>query len=474
VLTVAVLGAVEARRDGVRLDLPAGKTTELLARLALDAGRRVRVDALLEDLWVDSAERNTLQSKVSQLRRALGDKDLVVGSGDSYTLAVPQEAVDAFRLVQLATASTAARAAGDLATSLERALEGLALFRGAALIDAGDWASPHRSRFEELRLGLVEVAMAARVDLDAGGEVVAELASLVEEHPLREGLWATLITALYRAGRQADALAAYSRVRRLLADELGIDPGVRLQSLERQVLQHSPDLESTGPQTMASPGNVPPVPALIVGRDDDVAEVVSAVELHRLVTVVGHGGVGKTRLALEVAHRLIAPGGVWLVRLDVVDANAVLSEVVAETLQVSGGERSLRDRLAGAATVLLLDNCEHVIGRVARLVESLLGAVPRLRVLATSQAPLGLEDEHQHQLQPLTQEQSVTLFARRARELRHQFVLDATTTAAVEEVCRSLEGLPLAIELAAARVRSLSVRDIARRLDDRFTPARPE
>ena len=120
-LTVAVLGAVEARRDGVRLDVPAGKTTELLARLALDAGRRVRVDALLEELWVDSAERNTLQSKVSQLRRALGDKDLVVGSGDSYTLAVPQEAVDAFRLVQLATASTAARAAGDLATSLGRA-----------------------------------------------------------------------------------------------------------------------------------------------------------------------------------------------------------------------------------------------------------------------------------------------------------------------------------------------------------------
>jgi predicted ATPase/DNA-binding SARP family transcriptional activator len=469
VLTVAVLGAVEARRDGVRLDVPAGKTTELLARLALDAGGRVRVDALLEDLWVDPAGRNTLQSKVSQLRRALGNRDLVVGSGDSYALALPDEAVDAFRVVQLAAESAAARAAGDFATSLQRALEGLALFRGPVLVDAGDWASPHRNRLEELRLGLVEAAMGARIALGASGEVVAELGSLVEEHPLREGLWAALITALYRAGRQADALAAYSRLRRLLADELGVDPDVRLQSLEQQVLQHSPDLESTGPQTVASPGNVPPIPALIVGRQDDVAEVVSAVELHRLVTVVGSAGVGKTRLALEVAHRLTAPGGVWLVRLDVVDASAVLSEVVAETLHVSGGERSLRERLSGAGTVLLLDNCEHVIGRVARLVESLLDAVPRLRVLTTSQAPLGLEHEHQHQLQPLNQEQSITLFACRAQELRRRFVLDAATTAAVEEVCRSLDGLPLAIELAAARVRSMSVRDIARRLDDRFT-----
>jgi predicted ATPase/DNA-binding SARP family transcriptional activator len=469
VLTVAVLGAVEARRDGVRLDVPAGKTTELLARLALDVGGRVRVDAILEDLWADPAGRNTLQSKVSQLRRALGDKDLVVGSSDSYALALPGEAVDAFRVVQLAAESAAARAAGDFATSLKRALEGLALFRGPVLVDAGEWASPHRSRLEELRLGLVEAAMAARVALGAGGEVVAELGSLVEEQPLREGLWAALITALYRAGRQADALAAYSRVRRLLADELGVDPGSRLQSLEQQVLQHSPDLESSGPQTMASPGNVPPVETPTIGRAEDVAEVVSAVATHRLVTVVGAGGVGKTRLALEVAHRLTAPGGVWLVRLDVIDPSIKLSHVLAETLQVSGGEQSLRERLSGAVTVLLLDNCEHVVGRVAGLVRSLLDAVPRLRVLATSQAPLGLEDEHQYQLQPLTQEQSVTLFVRRAQELRRQFVLDEATTAVVEEVCRSLDGLPLAIELAASRVRSLSVRDIARRLDDRFT-----
>ena len=467
-LRVAVLGAVEAHRDGVRLDLPAGKTTELLARLALDPGTRVRVDALLDDLWADPAGRNTLQSKVSQLRRALGDKDLVRGSADGYALVVPDEAVDAERAVQLADASAAARAAGDLAASLAAAQEGLALYRGAVLVDAGDWATPHRNRLEEVRLGLLETAMADRVDLGAGGEVVAELGSLVEEYPLREGLWAALVTALYRAGRQADALAAYARVRRLLADELGVDPGPTLEAVQQQVLQHSPDLERSGPPSLTTPGNLPPVPALLVGREDDLAEVVSALARHRLVTVVGPGGVGKTRLALEVASRLTPPGGVWLVRLDAVEADANLADVLTETLHVGGGERSLHERLSGADTVLLLDNCEHVVDRVALLVQSLLDAVPQLRVLATSQASLGVEEEYRQQLEPLTQEQSVTLFVHRAQELRRSLVLDAAATAVVGDVCRSLDGLPLAIELAAARMRSLSVHDIARRLEDRF------
>ena len=465
-LTVSVLGVVEAYRDDVRVELPGGKTTEVLARLALDPGRPVRVDLLLEDLWGGPTGRNTLQSKISQLRQALGDRDAVLASSDSYILAVPPEAVDAFRVARLAAGSAAARAAGDHGASLERALEGLSLFRGAVLAGVGDWATPHRDRLEEVRLGLVEDAMTARVELGAGGEVVAELRSLVEQHPLREGLWAALIKALYQAGRQAEALSAYAAVRQLLADELGVDPGVGLQALHQQVLQHSPELESSGPRT---PGNLPPVETPTIGREQDVAAVLSAVAAHRLVTVVGPGGVGKTRLALEVAHRLSPPGGVWLVRLDVLDAGAAVTEVmVAETLQVSGGEPALRERLSGAGTILLLDNCEHVLDRVAPLVQSLLDALPQLRVLATSQAPLGLDGEHHYQLEPLTREQSVTLFVRRAQEFRRQFVLDPATAAAVAEVCESLDGLPLAIELAASRVRSLSVRDIARRLDDRF------
>ena len=185
-LTVSVLGVVEAYRDDVRVELPGGKTTEVLARLALDPGRPVRVDLLLEDLWGGPTGRNTLQSKISQLRQALGDRDAVAASSDSYILAVPPEAVDAFRVARLAAGSAAARAAGDHGASLERALEGLSLFRGAVLAGVGDWAAPHRDRLEEVRLGLVEDAMTARVELGAGGEVVAELRSLVEQYPLRE------------------------------------------------------------------------------------------------------------------------------------------------------------------------------------------------------------------------------------------------------------------------------------------------
>jgi predicted ATPase/DNA-binding SARP family transcriptional activator len=469
VLTVSVLGTVEVLRDGVQLDLPAGKTSELLVRLALAAGSHVRADALIEDLWSRPTGRNTLQSKVSQLRRALGDKDLVVGTQDGYTLALDPAAVDAVRVVELAAQAAEARAAGDPAAALERTREGLALFRGEVLVAAGDWAAPHRTRLEEVQLGLVEDTMAARIELGAGSEVVGELESLVEQHPLREGLWTSLITALYRAGRQAEALAAYGRVRRALVDELGIEPGPALRSLERLVLQQSPSLDvGSSPHAIGVPGNLPAPAGPLVGRDEDLKGLVATMDEHRLVTVVGTAGVGKTRLATEAGRVLTAPGGVWLVRLDAVDASAALPRVVVETLHVSGGEHALHERLSGAATVLLLDNCEHVVAPVGALVRSLLDAVPQLRVLATSQVPLGLEDEHVHPLEPLTQDQSVALFTRRAREMRRQLVLDTDTVAAVEEVCRSLDGLPLAIELAASRVRSLSVRDIARRLDDRF------
>ena len=453
----------------MRLDVPAGKTSELLARLALAAGSHVRSDVLIEDLWSTPTGRNTLQSKVSQLRRALDDKDLVLGNQDGYILAIKPTAVDAVRVVALAAQVAEARTAGDPAHALERSREGLALFRGEVLADAGDWAAPHRTRLEELRLGLVEDAMAARVELGAGSELVGELESLVEQHPLREGLWTSLITALYRAGRQAEALAAYGRVRRALVDELGIEPGAALRSLEALVLRQSPTLDaSTLTVSISLPGNLPTPTAPLVGRDADRSGLVAAMDEQRLVTLVGTAGVGKTRLATEVGRGLTAGGGVWLVRLDAVDATADLARVVAETLHVTGDESALHDRLAGDGTVLLLDNCEHVVTSAASLVRRLLDAAPHLRVLATSQLPLGLEDEYVHHLEPLTQDQSVELFTRRAQEMRRRLVLDADSVAAVDEVCRSLDGLPLAIELAASRVRSMSVRDIARRLDDRF------
>ncbi|HEY5979416.1 MAG TPA: BTAD domain-containing putative transcriptional regulator, partial [Microlunatus sp.] len=372
-LTVGVLGPVEARLDGVLTPVPAGKTTELLARLALDVGRPVRVDTLVEDLWGQPTALNTLQSKVSQLRRTIG-RELVVSVGEAYRLALPPEAVDTTELSALVTTSAAAAAAGDPAASLAAARAGLALFRGDVLPGVGDWALPHRARWDEVKLSLLERVMAGRVDLGAGGEIVAELQTLTDEHPLREGLWVTLITALYRAGRQSDALAAHRRVRRLLDDELGVEPGPALRALEQQILRQSPRLVSGGGvRGVRAPGNLPPPVGDTIGRDDDLAAVLGALAGHRLVTILGPGGVGKTRLALEVAHRLDPPpGGVWLIRLDGVDASADLAAVVAETLRVVGGEPGLHDRLAGADTVIVLDNCEHLVGAVADLVEALL------------------------------------------------------------------------------------------------------
>jgi len=475
-LTVAVLGQVEIHRDGVRLPLPSGKTTEVLVRLALDAGRVVHADRLIDDLWGPAATatgKNTLQSKVSQLRRALGDADLVISGNGGYTLCVEPGNVDALHVAGLATSAGAARRSGDAQAALDLAAQALALFRGE--LPDGDWLLPHRVRLEEIRLGLLEDHLAARVDLGTGGEVIGELEGLVERHPLREGLWASLITALYRAGRQADALAAYARVRQVLVDELAVEPGPDLRALERQVLRQSPALGHK-----PSVGNLPGLTAPLVGRSGDLAALDRLLRDRRLVTLVGPAGVGKTRTAIEVARPLDAPGGVWLVRLDAADASTSLPQAVAETLHLAGGASTLVERFSGAPTVLVLDNCEHVVDAVAELAGHLLDATTDLRVLATSQVPLGMDGEAVYPLEPLSIADSTALFAARAAETRRQFVLDADTAATVEEICRSLDGLPLAIELAAARVRSLSVREIARRLDDRFvllrdpTSRRPE
>jgi predicted ATPase/DNA-binding SARP family transcriptional activator len=470
-LTVALLGAVEVRDDGSLLAVPAGRTTELLVRLALARGVRVRTDALLEDLWGGAAaSRNTLQSKVSQLRRALGSADLVRGIGDGYLLAVEPHQVDVGRAIALAAEASAALEGDASAEASARALEGLSLFRGDVLMECGDWAVPYRVQLEEVRLTLVEVAMTSRTDLGAGGELIGELEALVTQHPLRERLWASLITALYRSGRQAEALTAYARVRTLLVEELGVEPGPELRDLEAQVLRQGPRVSNPRPHdALVRPGNLPERAAELVGRDGDVARVMQSMDDHRLVTLVGTAGIGKTACALAAAQRRHLPGGVWLIRLEGLDGSADLRNVVAGHLHVSGGEAALLERLSGAQTLLLLDNCEHVVEAVAALVSWLQATVPSVRFLLTSQVPLRVDGESVHHLAPLEQADAVTLFATRAKALRPRFALDDRTTDLVGDICRSLDGLPLAIELAAGRARSMSVPDIARRLDDRFT-----
>jgi predicted ATPase/DNA-binding SARP family transcriptional activator len=493
VIAVSVLGSVELRRDGERIPVRSGKTAEVLVRLALEAGVMVRTERLIEDLWADDAAgtaRNTLQTKVSRLRRALGDAALVTGTSAGYTLHVEPSAVDALEVLQLAEQASAFRSAGDASAALETSATALAMFGGDILSGAGEgeWLIPYRARLEEARLGLIEGQLGARLDLGASAAVIGDLESLAGAHPHREGLWALLMIALYRDGRQADALATYQRVRGWLADELGLDPGLHLQQLEQQILSHDVALgvphstgRGLGPDLPA--GNLPSMSVELVGRDGALATVSDLIATERLVEIVGAGGVGKTALAIAAGRAVNAAdhverAGVWLARLETAATEDDVVDTVVAALNV-GSETALFERLKRSSALIILDNCEHVVDAAASLAVRLLDAAPALRILCTSQVPLDLDGEVVFELAPLELADAVSLFSRRAsaqRAIRAQGQADH----AVEELCRSLDGLPLAIELAAARTKTLSVDEITRRLDDRFvvlsdpTSRRPE
>ncbi len=484
---ISVLGPAEVRRDGQLLRVPGGKTAELLVRLAFDAGLYVSADLLVEDVWGADAvntRRNTLQSKVAKLRRAFGDP-LVISSGDGgYRLDAERSEVDAPAVLRDAATASGLLDAGDAGGAAALSAEALERYRGDVLAAAGDWAVPHRARLEEARTQLVETRFAARLALGDAGDVIGELEAAVATSVYAEGLWELLITALYRAGRQADALAAHRRVRTQLMDELGLDPGPRLQQLEQQILNHDPALRAPERAAARATGNLPSISAQLVGRETEIAALAELLEGHRLVEVVGPGGIGKTAVAIETGRRLVeandAPaGGVWLARLEAATtADEVLDALIA-ALNVAGGEAALLERLKSSPAVVILDNCEHVFDAAAALAVRLLDSAPGLRILATSQIPLDVDGETVVELAPLPLSDAVDLFTLRAVARRgDRPVGDADD--AVRDLCRSLDGLPLAIELAAARTKTLSIEEITRRLDDRFsvlsdpTSRRPE
>jgi predicted ATPase/DNA-binding SARP family transcriptional activator len=483
VIQIAVLGPIEVRRDGHIVPVPAGRTSELLVRLALETGVLVRSDRLVDDLWTEGVvhtRRNTLQSKVAKLRRALGDPSVIASGDGGYTLAVAPSEVDA--LAVLAHAATASRLldAGDDLGAADLCASALKMYRGDVLAAAGDgeWVNPHRARLEETQRRLVETQFSARLRLGDVGDVIAELEVAVARYPFQEGLWELLITALYRAGRQADALATYQRVRKQLASELGLEPGSQLQQLEQQILIHDAALGAPNRVVRASgdnmtAGNLPSLSAGLVGRETEVAALSQMLGSERLVEIVGPGGVGKSAVAIATGRVLSSSndqtsGGVWLARLDTAATADDVVDTLIAALNVTGGEAALFERFKGAAALLILDNCEQVIDIVAALAVRLLDAAPGLRILCTSQIPLDVEGEAVFKLAPLALSDAVELFTRRASTRRlNQTAIEADD--AVHALCRSLDGLPLAIELAAARTTTLSIEEIIRRLDDRFT-----
>jgi predicted ATPase/DNA-binding SARP family transcriptional activator len=492
-----VLGPLAVWTDaGTPVVVPGAKVRALLADLLVHRGNLITTDRLIEDLWGAHAPRQplgALQVKVSQLRRALdgaepGARGLVVSRGPGYVLDVPASAVDAGRFAELVAAARSAEQPTELLT------EALALWRGPAFADVADdeFAAPAIAELEELRLGAVEQHAEARLELGEVDAVIGELNTLLDQHPLREKLQATRLRALYRAGRQAEALQRYDDLRIRFRDELGVDPGPELVELHRAILNQEPALgapaSSTTPRT-----NLPAAWDEMVGRDDEVADLRAVLGTARLVTLTGPGGVGKTRLAVETA-RLLVPAtrdGVWMIDLSGVDsacddAHAQLAELVCAALALHDDTSSpvsaepldhIADVLADRQALLLLDNCEQVVEPAAELVAMLLRRAPGVRVLATSQEPLSLRGEVVWQVPALdlpgeaadpARSAAVRLFVARAAAAAPGFVLTPENVPVVAAVCRRLDGLPLALELAAARVRTLGLAELATRLDDRF------
>ncbi len=454
----AILGPLRVAGPGGEIPVPGAKQRALLAALLL--GHRdgvVSADRLIDELWGDeppATAAKSLQVHVSQLRRVLGDGQPIVTRPTGYSVELAPGALDLDRFERGLDDARRLRAAGDLPGAAAALREGLELFRGPPLADVEllGRSSAEGTRIESTRLAALEDRL--ELDLATGGHgaVIAELEALVGEHPYRERLHAHLMLALYRAGRQADALDAFRRARTVLVEELGLDPGPELQRLEAAVLAQDPalDLDRPAPaaRRAAAPApDLPAAPAGLVGRDAELEALAALLREARLVTVLGPGGVGKTSVALELAHRL-APefrDGARFVPLAAVDTRERLEEELAQV----DGER-----------LVVLDNFEQLLD-AAPAVADLLAVQPGATVLVTSQAALRLAGEREAPLAPLAAEPAVELFLSRARGADPD-------DPAIPEICRRLDGLPLAIELAAARTRLLSPAAILDRLGRRL------
>jgi predicted ATPase/DNA-binding SARP family transcriptional activator len=493
-----MLGAFEVRTDdGSFADVPGARLRGLLAALALNPGHVVPKATLVGWIWGErppAGAANALHRLVSRLRKALPE-GAVEGHTDGYRLTVRPDSVDAVRFERLVGE---ARNAEDLRrVGLLR--EALALWRGAAMQDVGlpesmafDAAA---TRLEGLRLAAMEDRYDAEVDLGRGAEVVTELTDLVAAHPVRERLVAALMRALVASGRDTEALRVYERTREALADELGADPSPELSALHVAVLRG--ELGGRKPERREQPvkSNLRSELTSYVGKDADVTAVRDLVAEHRLTTLIGPGGSGKTRLATETARTLAGdlPDGAWMVELAAIGADADVAQATLDALRLRDAllgdapDAEPTDRVVAAIRdremLLVLDNCEHVIESAATFAHRLLGECRRLRVLATSREPLGITGEALWPVAPLLlpaegadareieSAPAIRLLRDRAGAVRPDLATataDVRTLATLARVCRALDGMPLAIELAAARLRTMSLDQLANRLDDRF------
>ncbi|GAA1295158.1 SARP family transcriptional regulator [Planotetraspora silvatica] len=556
-MRIRLLGPLEVLDDtGRTVDIPGTRLRALLARLALDPGRAVSGAELVEAVWdgrPPAGGANALQTLVSRLRRVLPAEGLLELLPTGYRLAVPAEDVDVPVFERLAADGRAWRDAGDLTAAGDLFDQALRLWRGGPLPDLAStgFGAAASARLGELRLRIVEDR--AEVELATGGDpadLATELAALAAAHPLRERLSALRMRALAAAGRPSEALLVFEELRGVLADELGADPSPAVREVHTAILRGTPapavplgasegahgravrpgvraDVRAGDRAGDRAPdgagrhgdwrggwrgdrrGNLRAPVTSFVGREDDVARVGDVLGEARLLTLVGPGGAGKTRLAEEIAATLAAQyaDGVWSIELADVRDPEWLPAAVSRALglreaglrggtgdgtdagggtdagddgRTDGAAARLAARIGDRHTLLVLDNCEHLIEACARLADRVLAGCPGVRIIATSREPLGISGEFLHPVGPLRLPPedvelagaagypAVRLFLDRAAAVRPGFTLTPGDLPHVLDICRRLDGLPLAIELACTRLRSLSPAEIATRLSDRF------
>ncbi|MEV8455842.1 BTAD domain-containing putative transcriptional regulator [Streptomyces sp. NPDC052095] len=494
-----ILGTTRALHDdGTAVPLGGARLRALLTVLALRPGRTVPATVLVDEVWDGEPPADAvgaLQALVGRLRRAAGHDAVASGAG-GYRLAAEPDAIDLHRFERLAGEGARALERGDAADAAALLDQALALWTGPVLADLPDRTGP-AARWEARRLDARRTRLRALLALGRADDALPELVALCAEHPIDEPLQALRLRALRDAGRTAQALAAYDEVRTGLADRLGTDPGPELRALHTELLRQdpappAPAAPAPAPAPAAPQGNLRARLTSFVGRQEEIEALREDLAHARLVTLLGPGGAGKTRLSQEAAESAAAswPDGVWLAELAPVDDPEAVPEAVLTALgaretvlrgagagefrAVEGGAGDALARLTEHCSrrrmLLLLDNCEHLIGAAAALADHLLAHCPHLTVLATSREPLGVPGEFVRPVESLPDPMALRLLAERGAAARPGFRTDADaeTGAAAAEICRRLDGMPLAIELAAARLRMLTPRQIADRLDDRF------